>query len=54
MRHAVAHCKSDCTDWTHIRERPAYIMPITQQLNRVRNPVRAVEEVVYPMGCVYY
>jgi hypothetical protein len=27
-------------------------MPITQQLNRVRNSLWAVEEVVYPMGGV--
>ena len=52
MRHAVDHCKSDRTDGAHVRERPAYIMPIAQQLSRVRHPVRAVEEVVYPMGGV--
>jgi len=52
MRNAVAHRNSDCTDWTHVRQRPVYAMPITQQLGRIQNPVRAIEKIVNPMGGV--
>ncbi|MGA7761565.1 MAG: hypothetical protein WCA59_07435 [Candidatus Binataceae bacterium] len=52
MRHAASHCESDGADRTHVRECSAYITPIVQKLDRVRDPVGAVEEVIQPMGGV--